>query len=116
MTKRISSLLLLAAFAVMPSSGAFAAAPEKNVRIDEVNLAKLCPEDQQRALYIAERLEVITNTDRSDLNAAERKALRQEARGLKHEADVLNKRAGGTVIYLSTAGVIIILLILIILL
>ncbi|MBL7950266.1 MAG: hypothetical protein JNM62_00985 [Flavobacteriales bacterium] len=71
-------------------------------------------EDQRSILELQGRLEAVLATDRSELTSAERKALRAEYREMKREMDAYN--AGGTVIYLSTAGIIIILLLLIILL
>lgn len=71
--------------------------------------------DQQRVLYIADRLEAISNMDRSDLTREDRKALREEVNGLKNEASTYNADGGGTVIHISS-GLLIIILLLIILL
>lgn len=96
--------------------GQLTAAPigERRVIVDQERLQKLNPEDQRAVLDLQQRMENVLATDRSQLTSAERKVLRDEYRGMKREMDELN--AGGTVIYLSTAGIIIILLLLIILL
>jgi hypothetical protein len=103
------SLLLAAA----PVPFAMAGEPSGKIVVNQENLAKLSPADQECVLAIAERLETITTMDRSSLTAAERKALRNEARQLKEQAREFNR--GGEVIYIS-AGTIIIILLLIILL
>lgn len=109
-----SSLLAASFFlAMLPATYASDGAPRKKVLINQENLAKLSPADQDRALCIAERLETIANTDRSSLTSDERKALRAEARGLKQEADLFNR--DGTVIYFSAGTLIIILLLILIL-
>lgn len=114
MNKKLIPALFVAFLAT--SAPALAIGPVKNVTINEENLAKLDEADQARVLAIRDRLEVITATERSALTKAERKDLRAEVKELTREADALNARAGGTVIYLSTAGIIIIILLLIILL
>lgn len=114
-TRTIPQTLLFASFMAM-AAPAVAAGPVKDVSINEANLAKLAQEDQVRALEIRDRLEAITAMDRSTMDRAEKQAARAEVRALKAEADALAQRAGGTVIYLSTAGIIIIILLLIILL
>lgn len=103
----------LAGPTILPTKAADAGDGPKVV-IDEVNLAKLAPAEQQRVLAIKDRLETITAMDRSSLSKEERRALRAEMKGIKEEMKVYNQR--GTVIYLSTAGIIIIVLLLIILL
>lgn len=87
--------------------------PANKIHIDQDNLAKLSPADQERVLCIAERLEAIAATDRSTLTREERKALRIETRELKREADVFNR--DGTVLYISAGTLIIILLLILIL-
>ena len=86
--------------------------PEKPIWIDQENLAKLGPADQEHALELACRLETIATLDRSTLTRAERKALRVETRELKRQVSVLNEQGSGTVIYISAATIIIILLVL----
>lgn len=107
---------LLAAALVLVAAPAAANGPVKRVSINDRHLAALPPADQERALAIRDRLEAIMAMDRQDMDRAERRSIRAEVRSLKAEAGELNKRAGGTVLYISTAGIIIILLLLIILL
>jgi hypothetical protein len=106
----LTSIFLLA---LWPASFAFAGEPAKKIRVDQENLAKLSPADQDRVLCIAERLENIAEMDRSTLSDEERKALRTETRELKREADLFNR--DGTVIYFSAGTLIIILLLILIL-
>lgn len=91
------------------------ASEEKPIRINHENLAKLPPADQARVLAIADRLETITAMDRSELTADERKCLRDETRELKREANAYNRHGGGPVLYISAGTIIIILLIILIL-
>lgn len=88
--------------------------PVREVRINAENLAKLPPEQQQRVLEIKNRLEELMAVDRTAIDPSDRAAMRSELKALKREMKAHNR--DGTVIYLSTAGIIIILLILIILL
>lgn len=106
----------LAAFTFVASMTAVQAAPigGRKVIVDQEKLQTMSVEDQEAVLRIQGRLEEILATDRSSLSSEERKELRTEFKGLKNEMEHYN--AGGTVIYLSTAGIIIILLLLIILL
>ncbi|MGV3638446.1 MAG: hypothetical protein ACO1NQ_12470 [Flavobacteriales bacterium] len=108
------SKLTILALVLCIASAQAAPWPERDVVIDAERFAALEPAQQQHVLLLQERLAAILATDKSTLSAPQRKALRQEFRTLKHEMDAVN--AGGTVIYLSTAGIIIILLLLIILL
>ncbi len=108
--RMLATLLLLATW---PASFAFGDEPAKKIRIDQENLSKLSPADQERVLCIAERLEAITEVDRSKLTREERKDLRQETRALKQEAEAFNR--SGTVLYISAGTLIIILLIILIL-
>ncbi|MEZ4806952.1 MAG: hypothetical protein R2815_05690 [Flavobacteriales bacterium] len=89
---------------------------DRSVTIDQENFAKLAPADQRRVLEITERLEAMTAMDRSELDRAARKEVRQEFRALRSEVKEINRRAGGTVVYISTAGLIIIILLLILIL
>lgn len=100
---------------VLPSMSASAERPERNVTVDQERLARLSVADQERVCCIAERLEEITDMDRSALDRADRKALRAETRSLKAEATAYNHRAGGTVIYISGAGLLILLIIILLL-
>lgn len=105
--------LAIAIIGLLPAR-ALAATP-RHVTVDQTNLAKLSPADQQRVLCIADRLEEITTIDRSALSSDERKDLRAEVKTLRHEANVYNRAGGGTVIYISAGTIIIILLIILIL-
>ncbi|HRF81157.1 MAG TPA: hypothetical protein PL070_13855 [Flavobacteriales bacterium] len=87
---------------------------ERHVIVDQERLRTMSASDQAAVLDLQARLETVLATDRSALSSDERRALRKEYRGLKHEMAQYN--AGGTVIYLSTGAIIIILLLLIILL
>ena len=101
------------ALAVSAPASAMPIGP-REVRIDQENLSKLPPEQQERVLAIKDRLEEMMAIDRSTIDRAERAELRAEWKALKHEMDGYN-RAGGTVIYISTAAIIIILLLIILL-
>jgi len=111
-TTRSLPLLL----SIFLTANALHAAPggDRHVMINEARLRTLSADDQRAVLELRDRLDAVLVTDRSSLDRSERQELRHEYRALKKEMDRYN--AGGTVIYLSTAGVIIILLILIILL
>ncbi len=110
-TARSNSLMLIVAGTLLMATPAMADGP--NHRIDQANLAKLAPAQQERVQQIAERWEAIAAMDRSDLDRADRKELRSEVKALKAEARELNR--DGTVIYLSSAAIIIIILLLILL-
>ncbi|HRH37434.1 MAG TPA: hypothetical protein PK760_03765 [Flavobacteriales bacterium] len=112
-TKAIFTALLCAMLCT--SSSQAAGIPPRKITVDATALAKLPATDQQRVLYIADRLETITNTDHHSLSRDERQALRAETKALKAEADMYNAAGGGTVVYISGAGLIIIILLLIIL-
>lgn len=103
-------------FSFFLSASVLSAAPagDRHVIVNEARLQALSAEDQRSVLELRDKLDAVLATDRSTLDRSERKALRDEYRSLKKEMNHYN--AGGTVIYLSTAGVIIILLLLIILL
>lgn len=109
----LHGLLGLTSLAITAAAQA-APVGERKVVVDQERLRTMSPSDQQAVLDLQERLEAILATDRSMLTTEERKELRAEYKGLKQEMKEHN--AGGTVIYLSTAGIIIILLLLIILL
>lgn len=89
------------------------AAPPEKIAINQARFAQLDPADQQRVLAVKDRLEAIAAVDRSTLTRAEKRELRAEARAARAEADALNR--DGTVIYLSTGAIIIILLLIILL-
>lgn len=73
--------------------------------------AELTPEQMARLEAIKNRAEEIKAMDKSNLTKAERKALRQELKGMKKEAKAIR---GG--VYLSVGAIIIIILLLILLL
>ncbi|MBK8615228.1 MAG: hypothetical protein IPN85_17595 [Flavobacteriales bacterium] len=111
----LASIIMVSA----PSAQAAPAAPseplgKKEVHINTERLAQLPLEDQQRVLAIKERLETIIATDRSTLDRNQRSELRSEWKQLKDEMKEYNRN--GSVVYISTAGLIIIILLLIILL
>ena len=109
------TILLSLAIATMGVSQSAVAASPKKVTVDQERLALLPLADQQRVLCIADRLEAITNTDRTDLTRQERKALRSELNGLKTEVSSYNEAAGGAVVYISGLSIILIIILLIIL-
>jgi hypothetical protein len=113
--KNLRSRLVAFSFvlAAAPVQFAVAGEPTPKIVVNQENLAKLSPADQERVLVIADRLETITTMDRSELTSSERKALRTEARQLKEEAREFNR--GGEVIYISAGTIIIILLLILIL-
>jgi predicted deacylase len=116
MKTTLARSLTLAALLCTLSAAPTMAATDRTVTIDQANLHRLSPSDQQLALRIADRLEVISHTDLAGMDRNERKALRSEARELKREADALAQAAGGTVIYISGIGLILIIILLIVLL
>ena len=73
------------------------------------------PEEKQlskdEVTQLANRYEEIQNMDKSNLSAAERKELRQEARDIK---DTL-KAQDGVILYLSGAAILVIILLIILL-
>lgn len=90
------------------------ATPSREVIIDNDRFEQLTCEEQAHVLDIKSRLETILATDRSQLDATERKTLRSDWKALKEEMAEVNR--DGSAIYISTAGLIIIILLLIILL
>ncbi len=90
------------------------AAPSREVIIDNERFEQLTCVEQAHVLDIKSRLETIMATDRSQLDAEERKTLRSDWKALKEEMADMNR--DGSTIYISTAGLIIIILLLIILL
>jgi hypothetical protein len=96
------------------ANSAAPAAGEREVRINQERFAQLPSAEQERVLEIKDRLEALMSTDRRSLDPGQRAALREEWRGLKGEMKELNR--GGSVIYISTAGLLLIIILLIILL
>lgn len=103
----------MALFLASPSATAHAPG-EKEVHINAKNFDKLSSTEQQQVLDLQARMTTLLATDRSTLSKAERQALRTEWRSMKGEMEHLNRE--GSVLYISTAGLIIIILLLIILL
>lgn len=89
-------------------------APDGKVTIDSARFKALPADQQERVTYIVDRLNTLAATDVRTMERSERKALRSEVKALEREARDLNR--GGTVIYLSTGAIILILILLIILL
>jgi len=114
--KTLSTISLIATVgALMTTTSASAIdLPTREVRINEERLAELPLVEQQRVLEIKDRLEAIIATDRSTLDHNSRAELRSEWKELKSEMKEYNRN--GSVVYISTAGLIIIILLLIILL
>jgi hypothetical protein len=69
------------------------------------------PVESARAEVLLNRLDEINTVDKSELNGAEKRALRKEVRGIKHELKQQNQG-----VYLSIGAIIIIVLLLILLL
>lgn len=99
------ALLLTLSFSVQ-------AAGVSNKEIKERVSAMTADEKQQRAEEIRMRAEEIKNMDKSTLTTAERKEMKAEMKMMRKEA----KAIGGGGIYISLAGVLIIILILILIL
>ncbi len=67
--------------------------------------------DAETAAYIVKRVNEIDKMDKTNLSPSERKALKNELKELKNQADGLDKR-----VYLSVGAIIIIILLLILIL
>jgi hypothetical protein len=92
-----------------------AQAADGPVRVDKQRLSAFTIDEQSRIQCIAERLEEIAVMDRSELTRAEKKALRNETRELKVQADAFNRAGNGTVIYISGGTLLVIFLLILIL-
>ncbi len=90
-----------------------ASGPEKEIKINEENFAKLSEIEQQRVLEIKDRFEMIQNTDRSSMTKEERKEMRAEMKDLKKEVKEINSQR--PVIYISATALLIIILLIILL-
>lgn len=112
-TLRTRYLLLASCMFAVHMSGHAVQVPPREVRLHDARFAQLSPMEQQRVLDLKDRLEVIMATDRSALDQDHRRDLRAEWKVLKGEMREANRN--GSVIYISTAGLIIIILLLIIL-
>ena len=108
------SMAFVAAMLCISHSASAAPRTEREVRINTERFALLPVAEQERVLEIKCRLETLMATDRSALEPMQRRELRSEWRELKGEMNEVNRN--GNVIYISTAGLIIIIILLIILL
>lgn len=112
----VSKFILATTFVVsIPYMGMSAPIGERTVVIEQKRFELLSATDQQTVLDLQQRMESLLATDRSELSSQERSALRSEFKEMKSEMKSINA-ANGSVIYISTAGIIIIVLLLIILL
>lgn len=109
----IKGLLVASAFFMSMACHA-AEPPKREVRINDEHFSALTLVEQQRVLEIKYRLESIIAIDRTSMEPAQRAQLRNEWRMLKGEMKEYDRN--GSVIYISTAGIVIIILVLIILL
>ena len=114
--QRISIItgILLAALISLPIRSIAHSPKQRHVVIDERRLQELPAEQQAEVLRIADRLEAIIATDPKSLSRPERAAMRDEWRALKREMKAHNQ--GGTVIYISGLGLILLIILLIVLL
>ena len=103
----VIAFLVLASFASLPS---FAKNDKREI---QQRVATMSTEQKEnRAAEIKARVEEIQAMDKSNLSSEDRKELRHELRNMNTEAKALGN--GG--IYISLAGIIIIILVLIIIL
>ncbi len=116
MQRRITALSLALTCATLLNAAPVdsTSAPDGKVTIDSARFEALPADQQERVTYIVDRLNTLAATDVRTMERSERKALRSEVKALEREARDLNR--GGTVIYLSTGAIILILILLIILL
>ena len=98
---RIASFLLFIAFAV----------PVKSIAATHSTPVSDSTEKAALLSNIISRVTEIEGMDKSNLNAAEKRELKKELRGLKQKADGLDHR-----VYLSIGAIIIIILLLILIL
>ncbi|MBE9585289.1 hypothetical protein IM792_12585 [Mucilaginibacter sp. JRF] len=102
-------MLTLAAF----TSNAATYNDDKNDGVNKEAIANMSEEQKQaRVEEIKLRVAEIKAMDKSEMNKAERKELKNELKGLKKEAQAM----GGGGIYLSVGAIIIIILVLILIL
>ncbi|HLX90353.1 MAG TPA: hypothetical protein VKR32_01640 [Puia sp.] len=116
---KIKAFLIALTFAFTLSGiNAFAASgihgdPNDNAKTVKERIAKMTPVQKEiRITEIKERIAEIKAMDKSQLTKAERKDLRRELKDMKKEVKEMNP----TYIYISGAGLVIIILLLIILL
>ena len=112
--KRMAGILAVAGLVLAPATANANGPKERPVVVDEAVLATRTPAEQQQVLDLKHRMELMMATDRKGLDAEQRRELRKEWRGMKAEMKELNR--GGTVIYISGFGLIVLIILLIILL
>jgi uncharacterized protein (DUF885 family) len=87
--------------------------PGDNAKTIKERVSKMTPDQKEaRALEIRQQIQDIKNMDKSQLSPEQRKALRHELKDMKKEL----KQMGPTYIYISGAGLVLIIILLIILL
>jgi len=108
--------IYLLALTMMLSMAAFtskAAVIADNNAVNKEAIANMTVEQKQaRIEEIKERVQEIKAMDKSQLSKEDRKELRTELKGLKHESQAM----GGGGVYLSVGAIIIIILVLILIL
>lgn len=102
------ALLLLLSFSVRSVQANGLSNREIKDRVETMS----AEEKQQRSEMIKMRVEEIKNMDKSNLTTAEKKELKAEMKMMRKEA----KAIGGGGIYISLAGILIIILVLILIL
>jgi hypothetical protein len=112
--KKMTATLAVASLLLVPTVAKATGPKERPVVIDEEVLASRTPAEQQQVLDLKHRMEQMMATDRKGLEAEQRREMRKEWRGMKAEMKELNR--GGTVIYISGFGLILLIILLIILL
>lgn len=111
--KRSIATVVTASVLGMTGVPAIAGGPDKEIKINEENFAKLSEAEQQRVLEIKDQLEAIHNADRSSMTREERQEMRAELKELKKEVKAIN--AQQPVIYISATALLIIILLIILL-
>jgi Flp pilus assembly protein TadB len=97
------------AILLMASCFTASASSDKNSISDKIS-GMTQEQKEQRAAEIQQRVQEIKDMDKSTLSKADRKALKEELRNMRKEARVIRG------VYISVAGIIIIILVLIIIL
>ena len=106
-----SFLFAVGVLFALSTSNAFASSKNDGIgngnKAIKERIAKMTPEQKQiRALEIKERIKEIKEMDKTQLTSDQKKALRTELKEMKKEARAMNP----TYIYISGAGLIIIIL------
>lgn len=110
---KMKTFLMTLALAFSFSAATLSAHAEMSNKEIQAAVANMSEAQKQaRAEQIKMRVEEIRNMDKSELTGAEKKELRSEMRMMRKEA----KAIGGGGIYISLAGVLIIILVLILIL